>query len=102
MPSFLTPGHKLCFTLIQCAFLHSPTGASVTPASSTVPHQAAASGEECAVTSKVVKPKEQPKPMEEYAMVDKSKKTAANPQGVSDIYTSVMLCVYVRICIHVL
>ena len=98
MPSFLTPSHKLCFTLVQCAFLHSPT---VTP-SSTVPHQAAASGEEYAVTSKVVKPKEQPKPMEEYAMIDKSKKTAANPQGVSDIYTSVMLCVYVRICIHVL
>ena len=67
----------------------SHSGASVKP----VPHQAAASGEEYAVTSKVVKPKEQPKPMEEYAMVDKSKKTAANPQGVSYIDRS-CLCVY--------
>ena len=50
---------------------------------SNVPHQAAASGEEYAVTTKVVPKQDQQPPTQEYAMVDKSKKAASASQGVS-------------------
>ena len=77
-------------TYTSTLYTYSPTAtggshtASVQPASS-VPHQAAASGEEYALTSKVVTKPQQQQPPEEYAMVDKTKKHAAAAQGVSYI-----------------
>ena len=58
--------------------------ASVQPSEpSSVPHQTAASGEEYAVTAKVVpRQQQQQPPAQEYAVVDKSKKASAS-QGVS-------------------
>ena len=58
--------------------------ASVQPSErSSVPHQTTTSGEEYAVASKVVpRQQQQQPPVQEYAMVDKSKKASAS-QGVS-------------------
>ena len=61
--------------------------ASVQPSEpSSVPHQAAASGEEYALTTKAVpRQQQQQPPTQEYAMVDKSKKASAS-QGVSYVH----------------
>ena len=75
---------------------YSPTStsgghtASVQPASSIVPHQAASSGEEYALTTKVVTNPQQQQTTEEYAVMDKNKKHATAAQGVSYISSHIM------------
>ena len=65
---------------------HKMGKSSVQPSS--VPHETAASGEEYALTTKVVpRSQQQQQPAQEYAVVDKSKKHSATTQGVSYVCT---------------
>ena len=66
---------------------------------SSVPHQAATSGEEYAVSTKAVPRQRQQQQPQEYAMVDKSKKASAS-QGVSYVQNQIHTLVLLHLLLH--